>query len=467
MKEHKILVKNDLGNLLESIKCNSKEGNKKSCLMLPDEDRFYNMRDGIRRSVNTGAVTEWLVNNTDAFVFNEDFYLYDNGYYRRFEDYELQGNIQDILDVKIRKVKDFSSIAYALKCHTKLQKSEEEINSLSHIINLQNGYYDLNSQTFYEGHSPDILSTNRIEASFIKNYTANQHKTWTEYLDYTLRETELQYVLQEVLGYCLTTSNAAKKFFLFNGVSNSGKSKIIELLTALVGQKNVSNVPLQDLNGFKIVEVYQKILNVYADLSNKSMNNDNIIKVLTGEDRVFADRKYKSPITFYNTAKMLFSANNLPKVNGDNSEAFFNRVMIIPFRHAKPVEQQDHKLLEKFLSEKDAIFMWMLEGILRLHNNGYKFSHSEIIENEVGNYKHVNSVFANFVENNCDIGEEYRVSSELLYEHFRSFCLADGREAQNIPSKKHMFEFLVSNYGCTYGIKRINGVRAVEGIKLK
>lgn len=467
MKEHKILVKNDLGNLLESIKYNRKERNKKSCLMLPDEDCFYNMREGIRRSVNTGAVTEWLVNNTDAFVCNEDFYLYDKGYYRRFADHELEGNIQDILDVKIRKVKDFSSIAYALKCHTKLQKSEEEINSLSHIINLQNGYYDLNSQTFFEGHSPDILSTNRIEASFIRDYSADQHMTWTEYLDFTLRETELQIVLQEVLGYCLTTSNAAKKFFLFNGVSNSGKSKIIELLTALVGQKNASHVPLQYLHGFKTIEVYQKILNVYADLPNKAINNDNMIKVLTREDRVFADRKYKSPITFYNTAKMLFSTNKLPIINGDTSEAFFNRVMIIPFRHAKPAEQQDHKLFEKFLKEKDAIFMWMLEGIQRLHNNGYKFSHSKIIEYEVGNYKHVNSLFANFIDNYCDIGQEYRVSSELLYENFRNFCLAEGREAQNIPSKSDMFEFLKSNHGCTHGIKRTNGVRAVEGIKLK
>ena len=55
-----------------------------------------------------------------------------------------------------------------------------------------------------------------------------------------------------------------------------------------------------------------------------------MVKKLTGEDLINADRKNRDPIEFECTSKLIFSCNKLPKAN-DKSYGFYNRFIILPF----------------------------------------------------------------------------------------------------------------------------------------
>lgn len=428
------------------------------------EKNFYDHKS----DVITGNVTEYLARNTLAFVLNNEFYAYQNGFYNKISEARVKGFIQDILEPSSRKTSDISSIYKSLMYHTSLYTTDKDVNSNTEIINLKNGYYNLEKQQFEEGHNPKILSSIQIDSSYYSNYSPEQHPNWAEFLNFTLRDSELQMVLQEIMGYCLTNSNEAKKFFILKGVSNSGKSKVIELLSELVGLENTSHVPLQELHGFHLANIYQKVLNVFADLPSKPITDENLIKVMTGEDIVYANRKFKTPLEFENKAKMLFSTNSMPRNLGDDAEAFYKRVIIIPFNYAKEEKDLDPKLMEKLLSEKDAIFMWMLEGAQRLYNNQFKFTKSDIIENEVRNYKKENSLVENFVEEKCKIASEYYVSTTALYKEFEKYCLIEGLLKNEIPTRNKFYSSLAEYCGCTYGdnVKK-NNVRVMSGIKIK
>lgn len=441
-----------------------RRNNNTNIFTLGKEKGFYDQND----FVITGKVTEHLANNTLAFVLNEDFYAYQNGAYKKMQEAQVKGYIQDILKPKSRKTSDISSIYKSLMYHTLLYTTDKDVNANTEIINLKNGYYNLEKQQFEEGHNPGILSSIQIDSSYYSNYSPEQHPTWTEFLNFALRDLELQTVLQEIMGYCLTNSNEAKKFFILKGVSNSGKSKVIELLSKLVGLENTSHVPLQELHGFHLANIYQKILNVFADLPSKPITNENLIKVMTGEDIVYANRKFKTPLEFENKAKMLFSTNHMPRNLGDDAEAFYKRVIIIPFNYAKEDKDLDPKLMDKLLSEKDAIFMWMLEGAQRLYNNRFKFTNSAIVENEVRNYKKDNSLVENFVKEKCEVGLDYYVSTVLLYKEFEKYCLAEGLLKNEISTRNKFYSSLAEYCGCTYGenVKK-NNVRVMSGIKIK
>ena len=55
-----------------------------------------------------------------------------------------------------------------------------------------------------------------------------------------------------------------------------------------------------------------------------------MFKALTGGDRVTAERKFKPPLAFVSYARLLFSANHLPR-SSDASYAYYRRWLLVPF----------------------------------------------------------------------------------------------------------------------------------------
>jgi phage/plasmid-associated DNA primase len=70
--------------------------------------------------------------------------------------------------------------------------------------------------------------------------------------------------------------------------------------------------------------------NIDADLSNEALKNTGLLKKLTGSDDIPAEEKFRNPFHFKNHAKLIFSANQIPKTP-DETDAFFARLIIINF----------------------------------------------------------------------------------------------------------------------------------------
>ena len=93
------------------------------------------------------------------------------------------------------------------------------------------------------------------------------------------------------------------------------------------------------------------MVNISSELPETSVNNLHIFKKLVTGDIIDAEFKGKDSFTFTNTAKFIFSANELPKMN-DTSEGFIRRILIIPFKRYFNEEERDQEMLAKLTTDE-------------------------------------------------------------------------------------------------------------------
>ena len=137
--------------------------------------------------------------------------------------------------------------------------------------------------------------------------------------------------VQEYIGYCLYREMPFHKLIILIGDGSNGKSKFLSLIATFLGLNNCSSIPLQLLceDKFTIAQLYGKMANICADLSSNEISKLGPVKLLTGDDRVYAQHKFGKGFDFTNKAKMLYSANKPPQIKED-TDAVFRRLIVIP-----------------------------------------------------------------------------------------------------------------------------------------
>ncbi len=191
--------------------------------------------------------------------------------------------------------------------------------------------------------------------------------------------------LQEYIGYTLLSGYPFHVFLVLYGTGSNGKSVFIHLLRTFLGEDNVSVVSLQQLqtDRFTPARLYGKKANVFADIPPLKMKSTDIIKSLTGyTDKITGEEKFEDTFEFVNGAKLIFSANQLPKVE-DATEAFWNMVILIDFPHKFEGESEDKDLIKKLTTpeELSGLLNFALEGLKQLLKNGrFTYNHETTYE---------------------------------------------------------------------------------------
>ena len=84
------------------------------------------------------------------------------------------------------------------------------------------------------------------------------------------------------------------------------------------------------------------------------------------------------------------------------------------------------RLLEKLVQEKNGIFFWALEGLIRLVGNNFMFSENTHTKKVLTKYQRESSSVRWFIEDNCEFAPNNRVRKVELYECYRQNCKRDG-----------------------------------------
>jgi P4 family phage/plasmid primase-like protien len=174
-------------------------------------------------------------------------------------------------------------------------------------------------------------------------------------------------LLYEIPAYCLLYNENWQIMVMLYGEGSNGKSLYMRLLTKMLGEDNVSHIPLQDLqseNRFATIDLLGKLANIYADIPKEAIRDTSLIKSISGEDKIPAERKFKDRFFFEPKAKFIFSANTLPVVN-DDTYAFWRRWILIEFPNKFPKNTEfENKILSK--DNVDALLKRSIEHLHRL-----------------------------------------------------------------------------------------------------
>lgn len=271
-------------------------------------------------------------------------------------------------------------IAY-IRAYT--HKSREEMDTQQgKYINLKNGLFNLITWKLEE-HRPDYFSIQQIPVNYSPDEKCPKiNKFLTEVV-----ESEDTTLLLEWAGYCLTPDCSFQKAVLIYGEGGNGKSVFLSVLQALVGFENVSAESLQqlDTDRFSVAKLYGKLVNICADIPHTKMYKSDVFKKITGGDILRGEEKYKSPFEFKNTAKMIFSANDIPQ--GGKDYSFYRRWMLIKFPNTFKEGKKNNYLIKELTEEKElsGLLNLTLEGLKRLREND-KFSYTKTVEDTEKEY---------------------------------------------------------------------------------
>lgn len=263
--------------------------------------------------------------------------------------------------------------------------------------------------------------------------------------------------VQEEIGAILAREYRTKKFSIYLGPPDTGKTTLISVFLRLLGAQNVSSVSIQDLgskNPFQVAPLYGKLANIRDDLSKDVIYSAGKLKELTGGFQIQAERKFADQFDFVNYAYLIFTCNFLPPI-GEDDEGFFVRVIVRNFvnkfgGHAKA----DRDLINKLTTpeELSGILNWALAGYKRLKENGWNFSNQDTTDSIAEDYKRKSDPVWAFAED-CLIEEsDHAETKENLYLAFKDFCKEHG-----IPlvSKDRFFKVLPEKVTVTSGQREL------------
>ncbi len=287
------------------------------------------------------------------------------------------------------------------------------------LINSQNGTFEISkdSQTLREFRAKDFL-TYQLPFEIDQAATCPMfHK----YLNEVLPEKELQNIVAEFFGYVFIKGLKMEKAMFLYGSGANGKSVFFDIMNAMLGKENISNFSLSNLlEEHNRALIAYKLLN-YGSEINATRTRDEF-KNLVSTEPIQARLKYGNSFTMENYAKLAFNCNELPK-DFDHSNAYFRRLLIIPFRVTIPENKQDKTLANKIIAQELAgVFNWIIDGLKRLLKTE-KFTESDILKQTLESYKRESDSVVCFVEEQPEI---VGLSLKTAYADYRAFSIDCG-----------------------------------------
>lgn len=361
---------------------------------------------------------EFLRDTEHIIKINDSLYIYTGDVYKYTSVDIEKAMIKHIKGVK--KATRSEVLTYLnLICENRKITVDNKILCLNGILNLDN--------MELEEFSPNYVCCNKINA----NWNIN---SYSEVMDKTLNKIacnndDLRALIEEMIGYCLLRRNELGKAFILTGEGSNGKSTLLDVIKVLLGLENISSIGLEEINQrFKTASMYGKLANIGDDISNVYIQDNSTFKKLVTGDTVNVERKGKDPFDFNNYAKLIFSANEIPRIN-DSSSGLMRRLIIVPFNASFSKKDKDY---DPFIKDKleateslEYLFQIAVTGLKRvLVNRG--FTEVKEVQEEIKEYEKVNNPVVAYLDEEPKIANE---ASKDVYLRYTVWCAENNLKA--------------------------------------
>lgn len=402
-----------------------------------DKLQFHKLKDdGTPKGVHEYVIVQYLINTCHMFVVNEELYVYKDGVY--FIDEHgiyIKCIIQSLIYEQFITARVMDCIYNLLVSQLCLQKKFGELNKYpASWINFKNGMFDvINAKLLC--HNPDYLSINQIPHKLdlsIQKDLAEHGKETIKFLESSIPSSDDRIMLYQYIGYCMTRDTGFQKFLIIKGIGGTGKSRIINLIQKIVGEKNYSNVSIQDLNQkFYPAMLHGKLLNACADISSDALNSVDVIKKVTGEDILLYEKKGKDANSFWSYAKLIFSANKIPLNLDEKSNAFYRRLLILEMNQVPSVIDRE---LDVKLERETGYLIWIAVSHLKMLYEEGKFRESAKSQLLVEDLYRAADTIKAFMDECTSAKPGALIKRDLLYEKYVEYCKGYGRKEHGANS---------------------------------
>lgn len=353
----------------------------------------------------------YLKSEKDIIKIDGLLHIYNDGIYecnyKRIES-EMIKYIPSLSKAKRKEVIDYLDVLI----------SENTERSGANLIAFKNGIFDTDTFELLP-FSPSYVITNKIDHKYVEG-------AYSELVDNVLNklachDKSLRLLLEEIIGYTFYRRNELRKAFVLIGEKANGKSTYLDMIATLLGPENISALDLNELDArFKTAELHNKLANIGDDIGDLFIPNPSIFKKLVSGDRVNVEKKGMDPFDFNNYSKLLFSANDMPRIK-DKTGAVANRLILVPFEATFSKDSPDYDPYIKYKLRAEESIEYLIqvgiEGLKRVLTNE-QFTVGEKILKEIEEYNKSNNPILLFL----DIYEG-GIAGKVAKEIYGAYCV--------------------------------------------
>ena len=367
----------------------------------------------------------YLKNNNHIVKINNQLHIYKDGIY-----VSGAGEIEGAMIKLISNLKRAWRSEVLSYLEIMIEENTKATNP--NIIAFSNGLYNIRDGSFKE-FTPDVVITNKIPWPY--NPAAHD-----DLLDHTLNrlacdDPEVRALLEEMVGYCMYRRNELGKAFILIGDKSNGKSTFLHVVKNLLGDQNIASLDLKELGDrFKTAELFGKLANIGDDIGSDYVANVATFRKLVTGERVSAERKGQDPFEFDSFAKLLFSANAIPRL-GRSKESFsiMRRLVIVPFDAKFTSDDPDFNPNIRYDLQDQTAMEYMIQlglgGLKRVLKNK-DFTKSKDVERTIEEYRIESNPLLSFLD---EAGADAVVNEPVkaVYFKYREFCITNQFEPLN------------------------------------
>ena len=255
--------------------------------------------------------------------------------------------------------------------------------------------------------------------------------------------------LLEIIAYLCTNVFGAKKMIVLLGPPSCGKSVFLQFVKKVVGSGNFVPLSLSDLSDkfrLQLLEHAHMIIN--DEMPCKGLRHLDLVKRTISCEDLIGEKKKGTPFSFVPTVKIIFAANQLPRLSEyDSGNAFAERLTILHFAKTIPRKDWNLDLADLLFEERDVIISAALQEVQGFLANPTAFDEDMDGRSILADYENENDSVHEFISDTsrCIRSQtpstgEVRVSVKALYHHYVKYCDDNGISAIDLGTFRSQME---------------------------
>jgi putative DNA primase/helicase len=344
------------------------------------------------------------------------------------------------------------------KCEVPI--TPDEFDTDPFLLNCPNGTVDLRTGQLRPHRRADYI-TQLCPTPYYPNPTC---PTWERFLrDVFARDERMIAFIQRLLGYGLTGSVSERILPIFYGGGANGKSTLLNTFMAVLGDDYARPAPASLLmckrnesHPTEIASLFRKRFVSCIETKDGARMNEELIKQLTGNDKLTARRMREDFWDFDPTHKLVVATNHKPQVLGQD-DAIWDRIRLVPFNVRFAEDQRDKDLPQKLLAEAPGILAWAVTGCVAWWKDGLQTPPQ--VKVATSEYRTEEDRIGEFIEEEC-MAEGTAKLGDL---HGRYTTWSRGRGEYPLSNKR--FAQALDRFG--YEKHKSSGVMVYHAISLR
>lgn len=376
-------------------------------------------------------------------VAGERLFIFDKSHWRVEPPLALQGYAEEKFDPKPKQRyrTEFAAKVMATNQWGRRQVEHFLYDTTHGKINLKNGILDPVTGKL-EAHSSEYGFAYVLPYEYDPGAAC---PTFLKFLDdVTLGREELKETLLDFAAYVLIPRYDDHCFLWLPGDGRNGKSSYMEVLRALVGEENCSNILLDQFeDDFSLAQMNHKLINFSEESEGKKIPSSAIgrLKLLSAGGVLTVSNKNEKNFNMRSTAKLVFASNQTPNLE-NVGQAMASRMVVVPFdlelenfRDSKAKSKVDATIDDRMRAELPGILNLVVKRIAERAGKRFKVKRNQAGKEAAAEFFRYSDTIERWVFENVDLTGDLTSAPVRVEDLHRDFLDFMGFDARNSPKQ--------------------------------